>query len=66
MSHFICEKEVGTCGRKEKQQNKIGQNLNLGRRRNEKRRAKRKSLPDLNANDPDKLCVRYAQMLPLR
>jgi len=55
MSHFICEKEVVTCGRKEKQENEIGQNLSLGRRRKEKRRARRKSLPDLKDRNPDRL-----------
>jgi len=55
MSHFICEKEVGTCGRKEKQQNKIGQSLSLGRRRKEKRRARRKSSTDLKDRNPDRL-----------
>jgi hypothetical protein len=55
MIHFICEKEVSTCRRKEKQQNKIGQNLSLGRRRKEKKRARRKSLPDLKDNSPERL-----------
>lgn len=55
MSHLICEKKVGTCGRKEKQENEIGQNLSLGRRRKEKRRARRKSLPDLKDRNPDRL-----------
>jgi hypothetical protein len=51
----MCEKEVITWGRKEKQQNEIGQNLSLGRRRKEKRRARRKSLPGLKDGNPDLL-----------
>jgi hypothetical protein len=54
------------CGRKEKQENEIGQNLSLCRRKKEKISVRRKSLPDLNDNEPDKLCARYDQMLPLR
>jgi hypothetical protein len=55
MVQFICEKEVSTCRRKEKQQNKIGQNLSLGRRRKEKKHARRKSLPDLKDDSPERL-----------
>jgi hypothetical protein len=55
MIHFICEKEVSTCQRKEKQQNKIGQNLSLGRKRKEKKRARRKRSPDLKDNSPERL-----------
>jgi hypothetical protein len=55
MSYFFCEKEGGTCGRKEKQDNKIGQNLSLGRRRRETINARRKSLLDLKGNSPDRL-----------
>lgn len=45
------------CGRKEKQEYNIGQNLSLCRRKNEKRSVRRKSLLYLNDNDPDKLCA---------
>jgi hypothetical protein len=55
MSHFICEKEVVTCGRKEKHQNEIGQNLSLGRRRKEKRHAKRKRVTDSKDIELDRL-----------
>jgi len=46
---------VVTCGRKEKHQNKIERGLNLGRRRKEKRNVRRKSMPDLKDNGPDRL-----------
>jgi hypothetical protein len=65
ISYFFCQRRK-RYGRKEKQEYKIGQNLSLCRRKKEKRNVRRKSLPDLNDNDPDKLCTRYAQMLPLR
>jgi hypothetical protein len=55
MSHFKCEKEVVTWGGKEKQQNEIGQNLSLRKRRKEKRHARRKSLPGLKDGNPDRL-----------
>ena len=44
-----------TCGRKEKHQNKIERGLNLGKRRKEKINARRKSVPDLKDNSPDRL-----------
>jgi hypothetical protein len=46
---------VVTCGRKEKHQNKIEHGLNLRRRRKEKRNVRRKSVPDLKDNNPDRL-----------
>jgi hypothetical protein len=46
---------VVTCGRKEKPQNKIEHILNLGRRRKEKGSGRKKNLPDLRGNDPDRL-----------
>jgi len=46
---------VVTCGRKEKHQNKIEHDLNLGRRRKEKRNARRKSVRDLADSSPDRL-----------
>ena len=55
MSHFFYEKEVVTCGKKEKQANEIGQNLSLGKRKKEKRIARRKNSPDLKDNSPDRL-----------
>ena len=57
MSYFFCEKGGGTCGRKEKQDNKIGQNLSLRRRRRETISARRKSLLDLKDNSPERLKV---------
>jgi hypothetical protein len=42
MSHFFYEKETVTCGRKEKQENEIGQNLSLEKRKKEKREEARK------------------------
>ena len=44
-----------TCKRKEKLQNKIEHGLNLGRRSKEKRNVKRKNVPDLKGNSPDRL-----------
>jgi len=44
-----------TCGIKEKQESEIGQNLSLGKRKKEKRLARRKSSPDLKDNSPDRL-----------
>jgi hypothetical protein len=35
MSHFFYEKETVTCGRKEKQENEIGGNLSLEKRKKE-------------------------------
>jgi hypothetical protein len=49
------KKEKDTCGRKEKQESEIGQNLSLGKRKKERRLARRKSSPDLKDNSPDRL-----------
>jgi len=46
---------VVTCGRKEKHQNEIDRDLNLGRRRKEKSNVRRKSGPDLRDNSLGKL-----------
>jgi len=46
--------EEGTCGRKEKQESEIGENLSLGKRKKEKTPARRKSSPDLKDNSPDR------------
>jgi len=43
-----------TCGRKEKQENEIGENLSLEKRKKEKRPARRKDSPELNDNSPDR------------
>jgi hypothetical protein len=51
MSHFFYERETLKCGRKEKQENEIGQNLSLEKRKKEKRPARRKSSPDLKDNN---------------
>ena len=55
MSHFFYEKETVTCGRKEKQENKIGENLSLEKRKKETRPARRKNSPELKDNNQDKL-----------
>jgi hypothetical protein len=55
MSHFFYEKETVTCGRKEKQENKIGENLSLEKRKKEKRPARRKNSPELKDNSQDRL-----------
>ena len=55
MSRFFCKKEEGTCGRKEKQESEIGENLSLGKRKKEKTPARRKSSPELKDNSPDRL-----------
>ena len=55
MSHFFYEKEIRKCGRKEKQENKIGENLSLEKRKNEKMPARRRNLPEMKDNSPDKL-----------
>ena len=55
MSHFFYEKETVICGRKEKQEYKIGENLSLRRRRRETISARRKSLPELKDNSQDRL-----------
>ena len=44
-----------TCGRKEKQEYKIGENLSLRRRRRETISARRKNSPERKDNSPDKL-----------
>jgi len=54
-SHFIYEKEKVTCGRKEKQENKIGENLSLEKRKKEKMPARRKNSPELKDNSQDRL-----------
>ena len=68
MSHFFYEKETVICGRKEKQEYKIGENLSLRRRRRETISARRKSLPDLKDNSPGRL-YRYVlvrtHMIPI-
>jgi hypothetical protein len=43
------------CGRKEKQEKEIGENLSLGKRKKEKRPARRRNSPDLKGNSPDRL-----------
>jgi hypothetical protein len=49
------KKEKRTCGRKEKQESEIGQDLSLGKRKKEKNLARRKSWADLKNNSPDRL-----------
>ena len=44
-----------TCGRKEKQEHKIGQNLSLEKRKKEKRPARRKNSPEMKDNSQDRL-----------
>jgi hypothetical protein len=44
-----------TCGRKEKQANEIGKNLSLGKRKKEKRLARRRNSLELTGNSQDKL-----------
>jgi len=55
MRHFFCEKETVTCERKEKQENKTGENLSLEKRKKEKTPARRKNLPELRDNSQDRL-----------
>lgn len=55
MSHFFYEKETVTCGRKEKQENEIGENLSLEKRKKEKRPTRRKNSPELKDNSQDRL-----------
>ena len=43
MSRFFCKKEESTCGRKEKQENEIGENLSQGKRKKEKMPVRRKN-----------------------
>ena len=44
-----------TCGRKEKQESKIGGNLSLEKRKKEKTPARRKNSTELKDNSQDKL-----------
>ncbi len=44
-----------TCRRKEKQENKIGENLSLEKRKKEKMPASRKNSTELKDNSQDKL-----------
>jgi len=44
-----------TCGRKEKQDNEIGKNLSLEKRKTEQRPARRKNSPELKDNSQDRL-----------
>jgi hypothetical protein len=44
-----------TCGRKEKQENEIGESLRLEKRRNEKRPARGKNSPELKDNSQGRL-----------
>jgi hypothetical protein len=60
MSHFFYEKETVICGRKEKQENKIGENLSLEKRKKEKRPARRKNSPELKDNSPESLKIDIA------
>jgi hypothetical protein len=55
MSHFFYEKETVTCGRKEKRECKIGENLSLEKRKNEKMPARRKNSIELKDNSQDRL-----------
>jgi len=55
MSHFFYEKETVTCGRKEKQEYKIGKNLSLEKRKKEKRPARRRNKRELKDNIQDSL-----------
>jgi hypothetical protein len=53
MTHFF-EETMVTCGRKEKQENKIGGNLSLEKRKREKTPARRRNSTELKDNWPDK------------
>jgi hypothetical protein len=55
MRHFFYKKEVVTCGKKEKQENEIGENLSLEKRKKETRTARRKNSPELKDNSQDRL-----------
>jgi len=55
MDHFFYEKETLICGRREKQENKIGENLSLEKRKIEKMPARRKNSTELKGNSPDRL-----------
>ena len=55
MSHFFYEKETVTWGRKEKQENEIGENLSPEKRKKEKRPARRKNSPEMKDNSQDRL-----------
>ncbi len=48
-----------TCGRKEKQENKIEENLSLEKRKKEKMPARRRNSIGLKDNSPDKLRLTY-------
>jgi len=55
MSHFFYEKETVICGRREKQENEIGENLSLEKRKKEKRTARRRNKRELKDNSQDSL-----------
>jgi len=55
MGHFFYEKETVTCGRKEKQENKTGENLSLEKRKKEKMPARRKNSTEMKDNSQDRL-----------
>jgi len=57
------ERYVIVCGRKEKHQYKIGQGLNLRRRRKEKRSVRIENLPDWKGNSPDRPVLRLFGLL---
>ena len=52
---FFYEKETLICGRREKQENKIGENLSLEKRKKEKMPANRKNSTELKDNSQDRL-----------
>jgi hypothetical protein len=54
MRHFF-HQEIGTWVRREKQENKIGGNLSLRRRRTEMLNARIKSLQDFKGKSPDRV-----------
>jgi hypothetical protein len=56
---FFFEKEAATWVVEGKQDRKIGQNLDLRRRRKEKRSVRRRSLPDLKDESPDRLYLKH-------
>jgi hypothetical protein len=55
MSHFFHEKEKVICGRREKQESKIGESLNLEKRKKEKMPARRKNSTGLKDKSHDKV-----------
>jgi hypothetical protein len=59
MGHFFYEKETVTCGRKEKLENEIGENLSLEKRKKEKRPARRKNSPEMKDDSQDRLRQTY-------